>query len=259
MAKTWKISASNLNRLWYQMYPRIVAYMWRNTDPLFKKAFKRSEKFRKEQFAKLGVEVPEKMHVYFSKDEGSIDMILGSKGIILPDPTSPPFKHVLNMYQVHPPGWGLPGLKPKKNEKQANQDVFLRLDKRTLDTDYPPDGPFPKLETWEWSMQGNVYGDLITAVPTIIAYAWEDYDFYKSFIRRDAKQVLLGADVHIPSNVKVRFDGRRNQKDAWISNEKIFLPFPPKPESIEDFYDAWERGEAPIPTFTTSRGGGGPG
>ncbi len=273
----WKISSTDLNRLWFDAFPRIMGRIWkeqseRPKETPFGDAFTYDEYFRREQFKKLGIDVPEKMRIYFDAEPGEIDIIIGSGGIMLPNPPIPDEDRILNLYQIRMPGqvgWRLPGLKV---DLCLSSRTVLELHEPDAGRSYKPDPLPPKLkvlssaqwalqksdavepvDVWTWRMFGNFYRDLLTNLPKIIAYAWENDPFYEALIRvNNERAALQEADIHIPKEVEIYIDRTRENDDCWISNLGVLLPFPPKPKE-EEFFQAWIDGQAGIPTFTNSK------
>ena len=276
----WRIRMSAFNKLWFDAYPRIVGHMWHleylhpEAEIQYTKAFKTNEAFRREQFAKLGVQFDTEfgdMPIYFDEVSADdhhreIDIIIGERGLILPDPIKPATEnHVFNMYQLRPPsqqGWRLPNMNLKlygdNPQHRTGQGVFLKLDEARKAAQRP--NPAEKLDPgceWSWCIRGNVYRDLLLAYPKIVAYAWEDYRFFLQLYGNGNNgeaviRALQASDIHFPPGLKITTDPNRKDDDGWISDKGFHLPFPEKPD-MRDLYSAWEQGGAGIPTFTNSK------
>ncbi len=271
---SWDMSATMLNKLWFEAYSRIVAHMWRRGEShKFTTFFRDSEAFRRAQFERMGVEIHPHFRIYIDEQVGATDIILGNLGVILPLPTKPRIKHIFNMYQIRPPGrlgWRLPNLQLDLHIHSINLLNNTGGDGAAATEQHDPDTDFfakkeineqtflknnvnpPERKTWTWYMSGNQYRDLLLALPKLIVYGWEDNDFYEDFYVGDPKRALLDSDVQLPPGVEVDVHDDRTISECSISNVGFTLPFPQRPFKRE-FFNAWARGEAGIPTFTNSK------
>lgn len=282
----WSLTATQLMKLWNDVFPKIVGSFWRNKyfeevnkDPsnpyldIDDNFWTKSDAYRKNLIKRrYRFVLPEKMN--FEVDDRLIQtFFLSSAGIILPKPKQPDHdigqdklvkcisKHYVERYKFEHASsiWGFAQSFGKIiYEEEHNMKVNL-LTLRELDClgmrNHRRGDVRSQIKQNTWYLSSSQITKLFLNYNKYVCHVWTDDELYQKY--RNPKNspeyvrwlVDLGelSDVfEHPDSVEIDPNG----DEIVFTNEKILLPVPARPANMLELYDAWASGEAGIPTFT---------
>ena len=223
----WYIRESHLGYLWDIAFPRVLAKIW-NNEIAEKDLNPAVERYMKDKFGQH-VELPP---LGINKD-ARFALTFTNEGIQFPWPPKPIVdKDVFDMYvtrQLFPEPMNIP----------------------IINSSERPTWSFPDKDPGPWVLRGDDLDGIVQGWPRIVANVWSSDDLYSQFMKHP--DYFIGyleaqEELSFPRNFDVVVS--TDAAELFITSRGLVIPFPERP-SLEDMFEAWSKGEAVIPTFTT--------
>lgn len=256
----WKIKTTDLDKLWTEIYPRILAEIWSSSEAIDEERFINDAPYRIENVIRDIYELDlgyTNMDITILDTVRRFDFRLTNEGLVLPWPEQP--------------------TRPNKVwKKYLMSRGNIRMPALVIAPPGPPAQPPAKPL---WRLRGRTYRQVIQLLPKLTAAAWlareenpdfitdtrqvihehlENADALDALYKRDATGVVRGGITFNTNALRPDADDRDDAyvHHGYVTTEQgdelggLDFPFRYPPPEMDEIYRAWAEGKATNTTIT---------